>query len=294
MIHHSMKKLLIAAGIFFTTAANLFAQDGKYFDFFSEEPGNSPTLFAPGIILKPDVKESDLIISPKGDELFYVLGEWPYTKIMHSEKTEKGWSQPDTATFSIGCYATEPTFSADGQWIYYSSSKGKENISNYNIWRVKKTVHGWTNPESVLNLGDDNIWEFHSSMTRNDELYFCLWDSKTQKGEIYMAQCSTDGCSNAQKVDLSVSTYYGTIDPYIDYDATYMIYATNTPGGLGDFDLYISYQQPDGRWTAPKNLGAPYNTSGPDLDLDISPDGKYIITYSEDGILWQKNTLTNN
>lgn len=288
-----MNKLLLTVGFLITIAAGLFAQEGKFYDLFSEEPGDSPTLFAPGIVSKPDIIESDLIISPQGNEIFYVIGKWPYTQIMHSAKTEKGWAEPDTAIFSKGCYTTEPAFSADGQWIYYSSSKGKQNVFDYNIWRVKKTAEGWTNPESVLNIGADSIWEFHSSMTRNNELYFCLWNSKTKKEDIYKTQCSQNGCTTAEKVDLSISSDYGISDPYINYDGTFIIYSTDMPGGLGNLDQYISYRQSDGSWSAPKNLGAPYNTLGPDFDMDISPDGKYIITYSQDGILWQKNTLTN-
>lgn len=287
-----MKRLLLSA-VFLFAATALFAQEGAMYDFFSDEPSDTAVVFAPGVVSKSNELESDLVISPLGNELFYVVGEWPRTKIMHSEKIGQRWTQPDTAAFSKGCFTTEPTFSADGQWIYYSSSKGKANVLDYNLWRVRKSADGWTNAESVLNIGADSIWEFHPTMTRNKELYFCLWNSKTKKGEIYKAQCSPKGCTDAEKVDLHISTDYGISDPYIDFDGSYMIYSTNMPGGLGDFDQYISYRLPDGGWSAPKDIGAPYNTTGSDFDMDISPDGKYIISYSKDGILLQKNTLTN-
>lgn len=290
-----MKKLYFS--IFFiilSASLPVAAQNVNYFDFFSKEPSDTGTVFAPGIISKPGEFESDLVISPSGDEIFYVIGTWPNTKIMHSEKTDLGWALPDTASFSRGCYATEPTFSADGKWIYYSSSKGKENILFYNLWRAKKTSSGWSEGESVLNLGVDTLWEFHPTMTKDNELFFCLWNSKTQKGVINKVMCSPSGCTNPVEVDLSISADYGISDPYVNYDGSYMIFASNMPGGFGNFDQYISYRQEDGTWSAPENLGERFNTSGPDFDIDISPDGKYIIRYTQNGIIWQTNTITKN
>ena len=278
-----MNKILLSVCSFILlTAASAFAQDKQ-----------TATVFAPGVISKPGEKESDLIISPLKNELFYVIGEWPNTKIMHSEKTAQGWSLPDTASFSSNCYATEPTFSADGKWIYYASSKGKDNVLHYNLWRAQKTDSGWSEGESVLDLGADTLWEFHPTMTKNNELFFCLWNSNTQKGVITKVQCTEVGCVNPQEVDLSISADYGISDPYVNYESTYMIVSTNKPGGYGDFDHYITYRQADGSWGALQNLGKEFNTSGPDFDIDISPDGKYIIWYNADGILWQTNSITN-
>lgn len=289
-----MHKLLFTVALFFAIASCNTSNNEVRYDLFAEElTDNSAMLFAPGIVSKPDGLEADLTISPKGDEIFYVVGEWPHTKIMHSKKMRRGWTQPDTASFSIGYYTTEPAFSADGQWLYFSSSRGKDNLFDYNLWRVKKTASGWDNPESVLDLGDDTVWEFHPSVTRTGEVFYCRWNSKAQKGEIYKTQCSDKGCVDAGKVDLSISDDYGISDPYVNFDGTFMIYSTNIPGGYGDLDQYISYRGSDGIWSEPKNIGADYNTSGADFDMDISADGKYIITYNKDGIFLRKNSLTN-
>jgi len=122
---------------------NIFPQklipEQKAFDYFEQmPPGDSAKIFAPGIISDTATKESALAISPNGDEVFFVRGEWPYTKIMYMAKSENRWSLPDTAIFSKDCWATEPAFSPNGQYLYYSTSKGKSDIKYYNLWRVKK------------------------------------------------------------------------------------------------------------------------------------------------------------
>jgi hypothetical protein len=55
-----------------------------------------------------------------------------------------------------------------------------------------------------------------------------------------------------------------------------VIFASTRPGGLGDNDLYISYNE-SGLWTPAKNLGAPINSAGWEFCPMGSPDGKYFF-----------------
>jgi len=45
-------------------------------------------------------------------------------------------------------------------------------------------------------------------------------------------------------------------------DESYIIDDSNRPGGFGDFDLDISYNEINGRWTKGINLGGVINTKG--------------------------------
>jgi hypothetical protein len=45
--------------------------------------------------------------------------------------------------------------------------------------------------------------------------------------------------------------------------------------------LYISFQNDDGSWTQPQNLGDLINTSGTDVWPHLSPDNKYLFFVSE-------------
>jgi len=280
-----MKTKIVLPGLIITIIIinqNIFSQkpapEQKSFDYFGQiPPGDSVKIFAPGIISDTATKEGALAISPNGDEVFFVRGEWPYTKIMYMAKSGNEWALPDTAIFSKDCWATEPAFSPDGQYLYFSTSKGKSDIKYYNLWRVKKIRDRWSQPESLFDVGGDTIWEFHPTITNDGLLYFCYWDVKNQTGDIYVSRCPANECTDPINIGVPINTGYSDVDPFIDRDGTYMIFASNRAGGYGGHDQYISFKNNDGTWTSLKNLGTKFNTQHDDYDMDISPDDKYIF-----------------
>lgn len=66
-------------------------------------------------------------------------------------------------------------------------------------------------------------------------------------------------------------------DPYLNEDGTFMIYASDMPGGFGGMDLYISYFI-DGKWTTPLNLGNEINTQGNEISPMVSGDILYFAS----------------
>lgn len=288
-------KNLIFGFISIALIYSLFASCGSEktksasFDYFGQTPpGNTPELFSPGIISVKDVKDAAIAISPEGDEVFFVRGTWPATRIMHMEKSESGWSEPDTAEFSEDCWTTEPAFSPDGQYLYFSSSKGKSYITNYSLWRIKKTASGWSEPESLFDIGGSSIWEFHPSLSSDGSLFFCWWDTTKMVGDIYVSKCNDEGCLDPVKIGGQVNTESTEADPYADPDGEYIIYSSVRSGGYGMLDNYVSFRNADGTWADPVNMGSEYNTEKDDYDLDISPDGRYIFLYLNDDIYWRQ------
>ncbi|MFT4565543.1 MAG: tetratricopeptide (TPR) repeat protein [Saprospiraceae bacterium] len=66
--------------------------------------------------------------------------------------------------------------------------------------------------------------------------------------------------------------------PSLGYNGNALYFSSNRPGGLGGFDIYVSYFK-DGRWTNPENMGEAINTSG----NEITPyfDGEKLYFASE-------------
>jgi len=279
--------LLITTSIIQCTFSPKSGSEKKPFDYFGQiPPKDTAILFAPGIISDTAKKAHTLAISPNGDELFFSIGIWPNTKIMHMVKSGDQWSKPDTAVFLKDSWATEPTFSPDGKYLYFSTSKGKSDIKYYSLLRAKKVKDGWSEPESCFDIGGDTIWEFHPTIAKDGSLYFCYWDSKKQSGDIYVSQCSENKCSDPVRIGNPISSDYSDVDPFVSPDGDYMIFASNRTGGYGGHDQYISFKNNDGTWTSLKNLGTKFNTQHDDYDIDISPDGKYIFEYLKNNIYW--------
>jgi Tol biopolymer transport system component len=267
------------------------------FDYFGiTSPGEKIELFAPGIISLKDSREKSLAISPDGNEVFFTGGSvWPESKIMHVEKINNQWTKTEIAEFSMDCYATEPTFSPDGKYLFYSSSKGMKNINQYSIWRVEKVGNKWINPRKIIDITDSSMWEFHPTIAKDGTVYFCSWDSQKQTGSIYKSIYAEGNYLKPEKIHLPFDFQNSVTDPFIDPDGKYIITSTNSQYGKGGYDVYISYRSKEGLWLSPINFGDKFNTTGDEDSFDVSPDGEFIFIYKQDDVYWTdaKGVLEN-
>lgn len=258
------------------------------FDYFGmTSPGEKFELFAPNIVSLKNSREGALAISPNGDEVFFAGGpNWPKCKIMHVRKLNGRWTEPEVAEFSADCYATEPAFSPDGKFLYYSSSKGMPDIMQYSIWKVEKIGDKWGEAKKVIDIPVPGIWEFHPSITHDGTVYFCYWDAETKTGSIYRSNYSEGTYSDPEKTDLSFDAQSSVTNPFVDPGEKYIITSSTGRHGKGGYDVYISYKKEDGSWSLPVNVGDRFNTPGDDDSFDVSPDGKFLFIYKQDDVYW--------
>ncbi len=64
-------------------------------------------------------------------------------------------------------------------------------------------------------------------------------------------------------------TKYSVGYPCLSEDGQTLYFASNRPGGMGGYDIYVSYRN-GGEWSTPKNLGSEVNTPGNELSPFIS------------------------
>ena len=195
---------------------------------------------------------------------------------------------PKSPDFLKDDWATQPAFSPDGRTLYFSSSRGKEDIRHYSLWRSLKTEDGWSEPESVIDMGGGPMMEYHPTVACNGSVYFLLWDFPRQIGDLYVSE-QVDGC-HAEPVLLAspVSGPYNDTRPTVDPQGRYLLFGSNRPGGYGGTDIYITFKKADGSWTTPRNLGPTVNTPANDDMPNISPDGKYWFFARDGDIYWRQ------
>ena len=273
-----MKNISFIAAICITKT--LIAQPGNFDYFGMTPPGNTPEVFAPGILSLEGRREKDLAISPDGDEVFFMSGDhFPGNIIMHMEKSGDTWSEADTAFFSKDCNATRPYFSPDGQYLYFSSNRGKSNSYDFSIWRIKKEADSWSAPESVIDMGGGSIIELDPKITVN-ALYFIVEGNPNTFMDIYKAEIIDDEFSDPVKVDNPISIQDFEDGLYVDKTGEYMIFLT---GRSGECDSYIAYRKDDGTWTNPKDIGSVLGCN----TIWVSPDEEYFFIYDIDyDIYW--------
>jgi len=157
-----------------------------------------------------------------------------------------------------------PIVSADGNTLYFTSDRpgGK---GGQDFWVSRRVGGEWGVPENISELntskneGPDTITADGSTM------YYTGCNRRpdgSDKCDIYVAHKGPDGkWRPGENIGPPINTDYEEANATVSPDGNRLIFASDRPGGLGGYDLWISRRAPDGSWSEPKNLGSPVNTS---------------------------------
>ena len=244
-------------------------------------PGNTPEVFAPGIVSLTGRNERVITFSPSGHEIFFAIGNWPTRSTMYIQYKDSAWTTPELASFSIGQSAEEPFFSMDGSRVYYYAYPPASS-TNADIYYSEKTGDTWGDPVNLgssLNTTGD---EFHPNVVSDGSIYFANTAGKT-----YRSQYSGGSFQPRVLLPANVNSWVWP-DHYVSPDESYMIFTSAMAGGFGSSDLYISFRNADGSWTTPQNFGNKINTAGHEGSADVTPDGKYMTYDNISDIYWVK------
>jgi hypothetical protein len=245
-------------------------------------PGNTPQVFAPGIVSLPGRPEYGISISPAGDEMLFALGNWPNKRTMIMKYENDHWTSPDTVSFSTTRSAEEAIYSPDGSRVYYYAYNPPNPVGGADLCYSVKNGAVWSEP---VNLGpplNTTQNEYHPCVVADSSIYFengvgKICYSKYQNGA-YQPRVLMPPLFNDPNMAWG--------NPYVSPDEGYFIFNSSRPGGFGGTDLYISYKKPDGTWTNPKNLGNIINTSTNECGSEITDDSLYMTFVSNNDVYW--------
>lgn len=241
-----------------------------------EPPGLIPKVFAPGLISLPNRYEHDICFSKDGRECYFTVrnAAWTVHKIMVTYYENGKWIPPVRASFSDDASLC-PSLADNDQSMYFSRCGG--------VWKAQRTTaesgtnRGWSQPNLMpapigLSYGE---WGGHISSLGN--LWFCSWrPGGLGKCDLWFAR-SVDK-QFKETINLrNMNTPTFDCNPVPGPNENYFVWTSDRAGGLGKSDLYISFADGHGGWTAPKNLGPTINTSGGEGGAYLSPDYKYLF-----------------
>lgn len=248
---------------------------GLYFG--QRPPGATPEVFAPGIVSLDDRFEQFLVYRPDGQGLVFSVtnGDWSAFELRTMDRGKNGWGPDARAAFQGQAGGLTAALSPDGDEVFITAPWPSYPPSD--VWRSRREAGRWSEPlkvgPPVSSAGDE--WEV--AMAANGTLYFSS-DRPGGEGDldIYRAPRVNGGYVEAENLGPKINSSAGDDLPWIAPDESYLIFASDRPGGLGNRDLYISYRV-GGAWTDPVNLGAPINSPQWDIYPSVSPDGRYLF-----------------
>jgi hypothetical protein len=254
-------------------------------------PESVPALFAPELV-STEKRELNAVLSPDGREFFFARERaGGGTLIMAARLEGDRWTRPAAAPFSGGTASDVDMFlSHDGRDLYFCSDRADPTTSS-DIWVVSRTEGGWGEPRSLGAAVNSNGDDYYPTLTSDGTLYFSSnREGSLGQNDIYRSRRRDGGWAAPENLGAPVNTSGREYDPFIAPDESYVLFASERPGGLGAADLYLSLRRPDGTWGEPRNLGPEINTSHSEYTPMLSPDGKYLFftrgRWGYDDIYW--------
>ncbi len=159
------------------------------------------------------------------------------------------WStaSPFSATINSSSWEAQPTISANGKTIIFSSNRpgGRGKID---LWQTARQANGkWTKPENLgrlINSGGDDQTPF---LHPDDQTLYFSSDSLPGMGgkDIYFSRRQADGSwGTPQNLGYPINTKGEDVMLTVSLDGRTAYYATNRTGGQGRLDIY-SFELPD-------------------------------------------------
>jgi Tol biopolymer transport system component len=206
--------------------------------------------------------------------------------ILITELEDHGWTAPRQAPFAMEGHDGDFIIAPDGRTIFFASgrpvSQGGEPLKDHNIWRTERTTSGWTKPELLGSAVNTDAHESYPSLSNAWTLYyFGRGAGGLGQSDIYRAELVDGKYEQIHNLGGMINTEHHEVDPFIAPDESYLIFASDRPGGYGSDDFYISFRGPDGKWMPPMNMGDTINSPHTEYIVNVTPDGKYLFFTSD-------------
>lgn len=162
--------------------------------------------------------------------------------------------------------------------VYGQSYKNCDLYST--TYRLEDGEYYWT---ELVNLGpninSNDGWEGQPSLSPNGKVLYYATNRRSTKGtDIYMAERKADGgWGTGKPMGGGINTDSDDKSPFLHQDSETLYFVSQcTPDrlGAGGFDIFYTQKDDNGQWKEPKNIGYPINSSGDEVGLFVSTDGK--------------------
>lgn len=179
----------------------------------------------------------------------------------------------------------------DGRWLMFVSERpGPDTCSagpgSGDIYQIRQNADGgWGEPPHLgcleTGTGPNSAGaEFSPSLVTIKKGTF-LYFSSTVSGnmDIYVSRLGEDGVFGPPAPVHALNTEFDDRMPSVSADGREVVFSSNRPvdakgnPAFGSFDVYVSTRSsPNGRWSAPINLGPSVNTAGSETRSSLSRD----------------------
>ncbi len=207
-----------------------------------------------------------IAITSDGEEIYYgeLNGYTPTSyRIRCYKYQDNKWQGP----FNVFEGYIAPSLSINDSIIYM------QNNIFYTYYSIR-TDSGWSMPKKLLS--SNQRMHYFQRTNLNNSFASSYYEGSPTDGNISrVIVVNQDTVLQSLGIPLNSSAQEN--DFYIAPDESYIFFSRNATGGAGD--IYLSFKKDNGKWTNPKNLGAPINKPGAFWEYGqfVSNDNKYLF-----------------
>jgi len=237
-------------------------------------PGDTPVLFAPGVVSTDAGMYGTIVFSPRQDEAFWAKDEHP--ALFFSRLVDGRWTAPSEFPFKEGYRLSSPFYAVDGHRLYFLAARlGPDGIEQDDrIWVVDRDADGWGEARELdpaVNAVKKH-WQF--SLDRNGTLYFM-----GEGADIYVAELQDGRYRPPARLPAPVNTDAPETGPNVTPDGNVLLF-TRWFESAPYIRIMLSRRGAAGGWDEPIDL-TPYLGEGNNAAARLSPDGKYLFFQSQ-------------
>lgn len=198
------------------------------------------------------IKNNDFFLAAKNDK-----GEWQKPQVVESEINTR---------FDEGA----PTFSADGNWLYYTFAPQSHNrATTTKIYYSQRGGGNWNAGQELVISARDTVSLFaHPSVSPSGDYLYFVSDMPGGQGgkDIWRAGIDGNVVLFTENLGPEINTPGDEMFPYIKNDST-LYFSSDGHPGMGGVDLFVATRNHDAQTWTVENMQFPVNSSGDDFGI---------------------------
>jgi len=243
--------------------------------FGLEPPLEQAEIFMPGLITT-NGRNGNITFLDQGKFCVFTTDE---TGTDFTYLKDGNWTKPQHVPWSYTQGLFDYTAGGDGRTFLWQSTRlthAADKVKDVNIWKSELNGTTWADPSplpKIVNHPDSN--EIYPTADANGSIYyFCSDRQESQGSDIYYNRMDKGEYQAAERLPWPINTNYSELDFIVAPDGSYLIFASDRPGGYGLCDNYITFRKADGSWTHPVNMGKRVNSYANDMRCFVTHDGR--------------------
>ncbi|MBR9977295.1 MAG: PD40 domain-containing protein [Bacteroidetes bacterium] len=190
------------------------------------------------------------------------------------------WKRPAKLTGNVNTDRNEgsPSFTADGQTLFYAASDRPDGLGKSDIYRAELEGMDWRAGENPGFPVNTRAWESHPSISPDGNTLYFVSDREGGYGglDIWVTSRDSEGFWRVPvNMGPEINTPGDEVSPCIASDGVTLYFASDGHPGLGGTDMFVSRHIGE-KWTSPTNLGRPLNSEQNDEFFALAAEGKTV------------------